>query len=270
MHDELHQENWIWACSMADLEGSGCCAVQSDGHTLAIFLYGGKVYAVDNRCPHMGFPLNRGTVNDGILTCHWHHARFDLGTGGTFDLWADDARVFPVSIRGGDVYVDLASDGDSRPHQRVRLLEGLQRNISLIVAKSVLSLLDSGEEPALLFRVGLEFGVCNRQAGWGSGLTTHTCMMNLIPTLHRRIARGLSTTGFPQLPPRQAAPRVASRFVRCPEVAPIWQRSSGGSASLSRCVTARGPSARSSRPSLPAPAGAKWPIFYLLLPPIIA
>lgn len=46
----------------------------------------GKVLAVDNRCPHMGFPLDRGTVRDGILTCHWHHARFDLATGGTFDL----------------------------------------------------------------------------------------------------------------------------------------------------------------------------------------
>jgi nitrite reductase/ring-hydroxylating ferredoxin subunit len=37
---------------------------------------------------HMGFPLERGSVADGILTCHWHHARFDLASGCTFDLWA--------------------------------------------------------------------------------------------------------------------------------------------------------------------------------------
>ncbi|MGO9417763.1 Rieske (2Fe-2S) protein, partial [Roseiarcus sp.] len=43
-----------------------------------------RVFAVDNRCPHMGFPLDRGSVEDGILTCHWHHARFDLGSGCTF------------------------------------------------------------------------------------------------------------------------------------------------------------------------------------------
>ena len=36
--------------------------------TLALFAYGDDVYAVDNRCPHMGFPLDRGTVKDGILT----------------------------------------------------------------------------------------------------------------------------------------------------------------------------------------------------------
>ena len=44
----------------------------------------------------MGFPLSKGSVHDGILTCYWHYARFDLETGGTFDLWADDVRTFPV------------------------------------------------------------------------------------------------------------------------------------------------------------------------------
>jgi hypothetical protein len=36
------------------------------------FMTGERVFALDNRCPHMGFPLDRGTVEDGILTCHWH------------------------------------------------------------------------------------------------------------------------------------------------------------------------------------------------------
>ena len=52
------------------------------------------VRAVDNRCPHMGFPLHRGTLRDGILTCHWHHARFDLESGGTFDQFADERGIF--------------------------------------------------------------------------------------------------------------------------------------------------------------------------------
>jgi nitrite reductase/ring-hydroxylating ferredoxin subunit len=34
----------------------------------------------------MGFPLDRGSVEDGVVTCHWHHARFDLASGCTFDL----------------------------------------------------------------------------------------------------------------------------------------------------------------------------------------
>src|SRR2546422_10850419 len=45
------------------------------------FMTGERVFALDNRCPHMGFPLDRGSVEDGTLTCHWHHARFDLASG---------------------------------------------------------------------------------------------------------------------------------------------------------------------------------------------
>ena len=50
----------------------------------------------------MGFPLHRGTVESGLVTCHWHNARFDLATGGTLDPWADDVRAYPVEVDDGD------------------------------------------------------------------------------------------------------------------------------------------------------------------------
>jgi hypothetical protein len=53
----------------------------------------------------MGFPLERGSIEDGILTCHWHHARFDLESGRTFDLWADDVPTFLIELRDGEVWV---------------------------------------------------------------------------------------------------------------------------------------------------------------------
>jgi nitrite reductase/ring-hydroxylating ferredoxin subunit len=157
--------------------------VRVAGHSLALFYHDGNVHALDNRCPHMGFPLHRGSVRDGILTCHWHHARFDLETGGTFDQFADEARVFPVEIRDGEVWVNLAPREDQRAHQRQRLQDGLERNISLVLAKSVLGLLGGGEDPAEPFRAGLDFGARYRRAGWGQGLTIHACMMNLLPRL---------------------------------------------------------------------------------------
>ncbi len=68
-------------------------------HTLLLIHENDKIYAVDNRCPHMGFPLHKGTVKDCILTCDWYYARFDLMSGGTFDSWADDLPAFLVQIR---------------------------------------------------------------------------------------------------------------------------------------------------------------------------
>ena len=81
--------------SIDQLRERGCMVATGAGHTIAVFFHDETVYAVDNRCPHMGFPLDRGSVRDGILTCHWHHARFDLSSGGTFNPFADDVRSFP-------------------------------------------------------------------------------------------------------------------------------------------------------------------------------
>src|SRR5213596_4132434 len=125
----------VRAASLAELQAAERLVVRVQRNTVCLIAADDRVYAVDNRCPHMGFPLHQGTVSDGILTCHWHHARFDLCTGGTFDQFADELRRFPVEIEGDDVYVDLTPRRDAVEHQRGRLQVGLERDISLVIAK---------------------------------------------------------------------------------------------------------------------------------------
>jgi nitrite reductase/ring-hydroxylating ferredoxin subunit len=162
--------------------------VNVNGLSVALFAHDDEVHAVDNRCPHMGFPLDRGTVDNGILTCHWHHARFCLENGGTFDQWADDVRAFPVEVRDGasgskEVWIDVDEYDDPREKQRERLQVGLERNLSLVMGKAVLVLLEDGGDPVEPFRLGLEFGTKYRREGWRQGLTMHTCFMNMLPHL---------------------------------------------------------------------------------------
>jgi nitrite reductase/ring-hydroxylating ferredoxin subunit len=202
-------QNMVRAAALDDVRAAGRLAVQVEGHNLALFAYNGQIYAVDNRCPHMGFPLERGSVKEGILTCHWHHARFDLASGGTFDPWADDVRAFPVELRDGQVWVDLSPRPDVVAHQRQRLRDGLERDIPLVISKAIIALLDAGRDPAEPFRIGLDFGVRYRQAGWGQGLTMHTCMLNLLPYLDaedrpRALYHGLSAVARDAagMPPR--------------------------------------------------------------------
>src|SRR5438094_325061 len=127
-------EPLVRAASLAELREAGRLVVHLDRHTLGLFADGDEVYAVDNRCPHMGFPLHRGTVCEGILTCHWHHARFDLSTGGTFDQFADELRRFPVELDGDAVLVDLSPPDGAAAHQRKRLRDGLEPHIALVSA----------------------------------------------------------------------------------------------------------------------------------------
>jgi nitrite reductase/ring-hydroxylating ferredoxin subunit len=171
----------VRAASLADIREAGKLVTALNGHTVCLLAEGDDVYAVDNRCPHMGFPLHRGTVSDGILTCHWHHARFDLCTGGTFDQFADELRRFPVEIDGDDVYVDLTPRRDPVEHQKRRLQVGLERNISLVIAKAAIVLVEADAAGVDAFRSGLEFGVRRRGGGWNRGLTTLACFMNLVP-----------------------------------------------------------------------------------------
>ncbi|MGH9114596.1 MAG: Rieske (2Fe-2S) protein, partial [Acidimicrobiales bacterium] len=143
-------------------------------------------YAVDDRCPHMGFPLHRGTVDNGLLTCHWHHARFDLESGGTLDPFADDVRSYPVEIDGGTVVVVVEPRPDNVAHLLDRLGEGLEQGLTLVLAKTVLGLVDAlGPDDAAtaVVRAGVEFGIRNRDSGWGAGLTVLTAMANVLPSL---------------------------------------------------------------------------------------
>ncbi len=175
--------HWVRVGVLADVSPNPCAVVHVEGRTVALVRDQGRLYAVDNRCPHMGFPLDRGSVCDGILTCHWHHARFDLATGGTFDQWADDVRAYPVEVRDGELWIDFSSQGDPRQHHLERLQVGLERNIPLVIGKAVLPLVAENRLALEPFQIGLEFGTRYRRTGWGQGLTIHTCLRNLLPRL---------------------------------------------------------------------------------------
>ncbi|HET8629392.1 MAG TPA: Rieske (2Fe-2S) protein [Thermomicrobiales bacterium] len=162
-----------------------CQMVVSGGrHGIAVFWHEGRAYAVDNRCPHMGFPLSRGSVRGGILTCHWHHARFDLASGGTFDPFADDVQVYPTRVVDGVVWVDPRPVArDRRGHWKARLEDGLEQNLQLVIIKAVLALLDAGVPARDILEIGGRFGARYREAGWGPGLTILTALGNVLDDL---------------------------------------------------------------------------------------
>src|SRR5882724_10045849 len=90
--------------SAAALREAGHLVGKVSDLPVVVFWDRGRAWAIEDRCPHMGFPLHRGSVHDGLLTCHWHHARFDLEGGGTLDPFADNVRTFPVQVEDGAVY----------------------------------------------------------------------------------------------------------------------------------------------------------------------
>ena len=173
----------VRAGSLFDLRGEGRLVTKVGAIPVVVFWHDDRAWAIEDRCPHMGFPLHEGTLEAGLLTCHWHHAQFDLESGCTLDLWADDARAFAVRIVGNDVLVSARADGDPVAHLQARLRDGLDRGLSLVVAKSVLGLLDHGVAPDTIVAEAIEFGVANRGPGWGTGLTVVVAVANVLEQL---------------------------------------------------------------------------------------
>jgi nitrite reductase/ring-hydroxylating ferredoxin subunit len=180
---DVPTKEFALAGSLEELKAKGRFVLHGSHRPILVIYDRGRVFALDNRCPHMGFPLERGSVEDGILTCHWHHARFDLESGCTFDLWADDAPIFPVEVRKGEVWVKTTfGHADPATHSRRRLADGLAHDLGLVIAKAVHGQLAAQVPTTEIVRQVALFGAQNRD-GWGVGLTILTALANLLPVL---------------------------------------------------------------------------------------
>ena len=183
-----NSHDYLRVSSLEELERKGCTVIRGADRPICLFYNDGKPCAVDNRCPHMGFPLHRGTLQDGMITCHWHHARFDSASGCTFDLFADDVPAYDVEVRDGVVWVaNYPRERNVVEHSYQRLQQGMEQNISLISAKAILDLQGAGVDYQDIVReIGL-FGVRYRD-GWAMGMTIMTAMANLVPHLGEETA----------------------------------------------------------------------------------
>lgn len=170
--------------SVDELRRAGMKVVKTPSAPVLVLHHEGAFRALDNRCPHMGFPLHQGDVHDGLLDCHWHHARFDVTCGQTLDPWADDVDAYRVVIEGGDVFVDpTRPPRDHRAHGLERLARGLEDDLRLVVAKAVLELDRAGALAREAALAAARFGASERDDGWSVGLSILSAMTNVRASL---------------------------------------------------------------------------------------
>jgi 3-phenylpropionate/trans-cinnamate dioxygenase ferredoxin component len=58
----------------------------------------GKIYALDNACGHLAYPLNEGRLDGHVVTCIWHYARFDIRTGEVLSAGIDFEDLTPLEV----------------------------------------------------------------------------------------------------------------------------------------------------------------------------
>lgn len=98
--------------SIEVLEASGLAegklaAVFPLGLPVLLIRLGGKVFALENRCAHLGCPLTSGKLDGYTLQCPCHDWRFDVRDGRFLDAPELGVKTYAAEITEGKVFVRI-------------------------------------------------------------------------------------------------------------------------------------------------------------------
>lgn len=106
---------YIEVCGIDDIPGSSGCKgkkVTVGGKNVALFKSGdGTVYAIENRCPHMGAPLSEGRLEEGpdgpVVTCMLHGKKTNLENCQMVAPAQGSVEKYSVEVKDGRVSVEI-------------------------------------------------------------------------------------------------------------------------------------------------------------------
>ena len=98
------------ACALDEIADDEAFAVTLAGIDVAVARDGDDVYALQDLCSHQAVALTDGEVENCQIECFLHGSMFDLRSGKpTGPPATEPVSTFPVEVRDGDVYVDVAT-----------------------------------------------------------------------------------------------------------------------------------------------------------------
>lgn len=136
--------HWIDAGTVTELDALG---IATHG-PVTVVKDGDRIHACASRCPHMGYPMRKGTVREGVITCAWHNWEFDLDHGGCYRGACDDLAIFPVRIANGRVSVQLHGQHLVEHESLAALHDALLAGDPWLQAKALAGLLALGWDNA--------------------------------------------------------------------------------------------------------------------------
>ncbi len=103
--------DFMKAAELSDLEEGDLLAVEVDGEPVCLAKVDGTIYAFTDNCTHISGPLSEGDLDNCVLTCPWHGARFDIRTGKVLRGPArQDILTYPVKIEGESILIQLPDE----------------------------------------------------------------------------------------------------------------------------------------------------------------
>ena len=103
---------WVHVCAIDEIPVLGARVLRRPGgDDIALFRPAvDRVFALTDRCPHRGGPLSQGIVAGDTVTCPLHGWNIALDSGQACAPDVGCARRHAVELRGGEVWLSLASE----------------------------------------------------------------------------------------------------------------------------------------------------------------
>ena len=159
---------WTRATSLKQLQRKGCVVIRRQGRQIAIFDTTEGLFACNNRCPHEGYPLREGSLDEScLLTCNWHNWKFNLKTGENL-YGGDRLRTYPVELRDDEIWLDLAElPFDTRRAAMLSSLrDALDDNAYDRIARELGRLRLIGADPLDAVRETIHWSYDRMEFGW--------------------------------------------------------------------------------------------------------
>lgn len=97
---------FVKVAQVDEIPPGGLLRVEVEGTLICLANVEGRIYAVNDDCPHIGGALSDGELAGCVLTCPVHLARFDVRDGRVLRGPArDDVPCYAVRVEGDEVYV---------------------------------------------------------------------------------------------------------------------------------------------------------------------
>jgi len=96
---------FITVARVGEIASGGGRMVRVGDREIALFLYEGHYYALDDCCPHAGAALHTGALTEGMVVCDRHQWAFRLDNGLSPDAPTLRATTYDVRVVGDEIQV---------------------------------------------------------------------------------------------------------------------------------------------------------------------